>query len=156
MTMEKRWLMSPEQADTLAADLLGELRTTLGGLQITHARRVAAAVLGTGDSRVICAALLHDVVEKTDITVDELLILTGDREVVRLVDILTHHDSDSDAEYLSRCAAEPLTLLIKRADMADKFVADDTSVADVEAERIRSQARKRLVLLDQLATRTRD
>ena len=36
--------LSPAEADILAASLLGELRTRLGGLQIAHARRVADAV----------------------------------------------------------------------------------------------------------------
>lgn len=156
VTSQQRSLMWPEQADSLAADLLGKLRTTLGGLQITHARRVAAAVLSAGDSRVTCAALLHDVLEKTEITVDDLLARTGDVEVVRLVDILTRRDSDSDTEYLTRCAADPLTLLVKRADLADKLVADDTTVPDAAAEQIRNQARERLLLLDLLATKARD
>jgi (p)ppGpp synthase/HD superfamily hydrolase len=148
--------MWPEQADSLAADLLGKLRTTLGGLQIAHARRVAVAVLGADDSRVTCAALLHDVVEKTEITVDDLLARTGDVEVVRLVGILTRRDGDSDTEYLTRCAADPLTLLVKRADLADKLEADDTTVPDAAAEQIRNQARERLLLLDLLATQARD
>ncbi len=156
VTSQQRSLMWPEQADSLAADLLGKLRTTLGGLQITHARRVAAAVLSAGDSRVTCAALLHDVLEKTEITVDDLLARTGDVEVVRLVDILTRRNSDSDTEYLTRCAADPLTLLVKRADLADKLVADDTIVPDAAAEQIRNQAKERLLLLDLLATQTRD
>ena len=157
VTSQQRSLMWPEQADSLAADLLGKLRTTLGGLrEITHARRVAAAVLSAGDSRVTCAALLHDVLEKTEITVDDLLARTGDVEVVRLVDILTRRNSDSDTEYLTRCAADPLTLLVKRADLADKLVADDTIVPDAAAEQIRNQAKERLLLLDLLATQTRD
>ncbi len=121
-------------------DLLGKLRTTLGGLQVGPLRRVAAAVLGAGDSRVTCAALLHDVVEKTEITVDDLLARTGDFEF-RLVGILTRRDSDSDTEYLTRCAADPLTLLVKRADWQTSSEADDTTVPDAAAEQIRNQAR---------------
>lgn len=108
--------ISPEAADMLAARLLGDLHTKLGGLEIDHARRVTAAVRGANDDRVIAAALVHDVLEKARIS-----------------------------------AADPMALLVKRVDLADKLVADDSVVPTVVAERIRQEARERLALLDDLA-----
>jgi len=49
--------ISPEDADVLAARLLGDLRTKLGGLEIAHTRRVAAVMRATNDDRVVAAAL---------------------------------------------------------------------------------------------------
>ena len=134
----------------LAARLLGELRTKLGGLQIAHAQRVAAAVRHTNDDRVIAAALLHDVVEKAGISASELRAMTGDPGVVALVEVLSRRDGESDHDYLSRCAADPMALLVKRVDLVDKLVADDAVVPPVIAERIRQQARERLALPDRL------
>jgi hypothetical protein len=118
--------LSPAAADELAARLLGDLRTKLGGLHIAHARRVAAAV--GGDDLAVAVGLLHDVVEKAGITLDELLDLVGDERLVALVDMLTRRDHETDEEYLSRCLADPIALIVKRADLTDKLTAQDSEV----------------------------
>jgi (p)ppGpp synthase/HD superfamily hydrolase len=143
--------ISSEEADVLAARLLGDLRTRLGGLEIAHARRVAARLRGTSDDRVIAAALLHDVLEKAGVSADELRAMTGDAGVVALVEVLSRRDGESEHDYLSRCAADPKALVVKRVDLADKLVADDSAVPTVVAEKVRQEARERLALLDGLA-----
>lgn len=145
---------SVPHADRLAAHLLGGLRTKLGGLHIDHARRVAGAVAPLGDVRAVVAALLHDVIEKTDITASELHELLGDPVVVAIVEVLTQHAGEPDAEYLARCAAHPLALVIKRSDLADKLMADDVRVGAAAADSIRRLARERLALLARLAQQT--
>jgi (p)ppGpp synthase/HD superfamily hydrolase len=142
--------LSPEAADTLAARLLGDLRTKLGGLEIAHARRVAAELRATSDDRVIAAALLHDVLEKTEVTADGLRAMTADAGVVALVEVLSRREGESDHGYLSRCAADPMALLVKRVDLSDKLVADDAVVLPVVAEKVRQEARERITLLDRL------
>ncbi len=143
--------MSPEEADALAAELLGELVTTLGGRHIAHARRIAAAVSTVGDDRAVMAALLHDVLEKTPTTADELLARTGDADLVRLVQVLTQRPGEPYPDYLGRCASDPTALVVKRIDIADKLVADDSTVPPAVAERIKHQAGARLASLDWVA-----
>jgi (p)ppGpp synthase/HD superfamily hydrolase len=145
--------MTPEQAELLAARLLGDRRTKLGGSFVAHARRVAAGVGDTGDDVVIVAAFLHDVVEKHTISADDLLAVTGDQRLVQLVDILTQRQGESDYIYLSRCSRRPETLLIKRLDLLDKLDAPDTTVTAEIAERLRRGARQRLALLERFALR---
>jgi hypothetical protein len=147
----RRFVISPDCADALAAQLLGDLRTTLGGPHVAHARRVAAAVRGRREDRVIAAALLHDVLEKTATTAAELLALTGDPEVVELVEVLSQRDGESYRCYLARCAADPTALLLKRIDLEDKFAVDDATVPPAVVERIQRKARARLALLDRLS-----
>jgi (p)ppGpp synthase/HD superfamily hydrolase len=139
------------EADRLAAALLGDLRTKLGGLHIAHARRVAAGVDDLGDEAAVAAALLHDVVEKAGVSFGELLSATGDQRVVELVDILTQRPGESEHHYLSRCMSHPIALAIKRVDLIDKLEATDAAVGAVEAAAIRSTARQRLDLLERLA-----
>ena len=146
-------LISPEAADSLAARLLGELRSRMGGLQIAHARRIAASVAAIADDRVVAVALLHDVVEKGRISADDLLDITRDARLVDLVEILTRCDGESDEDYLSRCAADPAALLVKRADLADKLMAGDSNLTPKQAVGLRRQARDRLALLNVLAHR---
>ena len=143
-------MISSDEADALAARLLGDLRTKLGGSHIAHARRVAAAVAGSDDERVVAVALLHDVLEKTEITADELRTFTRDSTVVALVELLTQVEGESDHAYLSRCAADPTAVLVKRLDLEDKLVADASGVPESAAETIRRQAMERLELLEQL------
>src|SRR5687768_5543725 len=114
---------TPEAAHALAARLLGDLRTTLGGPQIAHARRVAEAVHDPDDGIVATAAFLHDVLEHGGIAADELTALTGDPELVRLVELVSQRTDESDHDYLARCASDRRALLIKRADLTDKLVA---------------------------------
>jgi (p)ppGpp synthase/HD superfamily hydrolase len=143
--------ISSAAAALLATRLLGELRTRLGGLRIAHARRVAARVRTAGDDRCVAAALLHDVVEKGRISLDDLFAITGDVRLVELVGLLTREPEESDFEYLARCASDPDALLIKRADLADRLMADDWNVTPATAARIRRQAARRLNLLNGLA-----
>jgi (p)ppGpp synthase/HD superfamily hydrolase len=82
-------VISPDEADALAARILGDRRTTLGELHISHARRVAAGLDGSADDRLVAAALLHDVLEKTAVTAEELRAMTGDAGCVDLVEVLT-------------------------------------------------------------------
>jgi (p)ppGpp synthase/HD superfamily hydrolase len=142
---------SPAAAAALASRLLGESRTSLGGLRIAHARRVAARVRTASDDHAVTAALLHDVVEKDRISLDELLAITADARLVDLVDLLTKGPDESDYEYLARCATDPAALLVKRADLADRLMADDSNVSPATAARIRRQAARRLQVLNALA-----
>jgi (p)ppGpp synthase/HD superfamily hydrolase len=105
----------------------------------------------SGDDRTVAVALLHDVVETGRITADELFLITGDTRLVELVDALTRMPEESDQEYLTRCAADPITLFVKRADLADRLMADDWNVTPATAMRIRRQAARRLNLLNALA-----
>ena len=146
----------PFEASQLAALLLGATRTRLGGLHVDHARRVAEAVGRTAEAvgrtapHIVAAAWLHDVVEKTDVTADELRELV-DAAVVDLVVVLTRHDDEAEADYLWRCACHPEALRIKRHDLLDKLVADDVDVPPSVAARLRVEALQRLRLLDRYA-----
>jgi (p)ppGpp synthase/HD superfamily hydrolase len=144
-------VITADEADRLAAALLGDLRTKLGGLHIAHARRVAAGIGDVADEAAVAAALLHDVVEKTSTTISELLRTSGDERVVELVDLLTRRARESERHYLSRCASNPTARAIKRVDLIDKLEATDTAVGVAQAERIRRTARQRLRHLERLA-----
>ena len=146
--------MSPEVADRLAARLLGDLRTRLGGLHIAHARRVADAVRHSDDDHAVPAALLHDVVEKTGITLEALLEESGDDRLVALVDVLTKRDEETEEQYLTRVVADPLAVVVKRADLADKGFHEDASVDRGKAQDLWLEAKQKLALLERLATST--
>ena len=64
-----------------------------------------------------CAALLHDVVEDTDVTLEDLRS-DFPEEVVEAVRLLTHEKGVPDVEYLTAIKANPIALKVKLADNA--------------------------------------
>ena len=69
-----------------------------------------------------CAALLHDIVEDTDITLDDLR-KDFPEKVVELVALLTHNDSaehnyDEYFNYIRKIKENPVAKKIKLADIA--------------------------------------
>lgn len=63
------------------------------------------------------AALLHDVVEDTDITIDKLRECGFSERVVVAVDCLTHRSGESRKDYLRRISENPLAVRVKLADL---------------------------------------
>ena len=69
------------------------------------------------DETSCCAALLHDVVEDTPMTLEEL---SGEfpAEIIRIVDLLTHRDTDDYFTYLAKIKTHPIAIKIKLVDIA--------------------------------------
>lgn len=75
-----------------------------------------------------CVALLHDVVEDTDMTLDRLRVIGFPDEVIRAVDAMTHRPGESYGEYLSRVKQNPVAVRVKIADLThnmDRTRLDD-------------------------------
>ena len=69
------------------------------------------------DETSCCAALLHDVVEDTPMTLEEL---SGEfpAEIIHVVDLLTHRDTDDYFTYLAKIKTHPIAVKIKLVDIA--------------------------------------
>lgn len=89
-----------------------------GAPYITHPLRVMARFQ---DPILQAAALLHDAVEDSEITVSELRSLGFPEKVVGLVDLLTRRDGESYMSFVSRLAADFSALKIKKADLEDNM-----------------------------------
>ena len=63
-------------------------------------------------------AVLHDVVEDTSVTLDDLRAQGFDEALVLAVDALTKRAGEPLAESMARVAADPLALVVKHADLA--------------------------------------
>ena len=70
------------------------------------------------DEESCAAALLHDVIEDTDITAEELLEAGISERVVEAVKLLTHDDSEPYLEYVARIKNDPIARAVKLADLA--------------------------------------
>lgn len=67
------------------------------------------------------AAVLHDVVEDTPTTLDDLRAAGIPEEAVRLVDLLTHRPGEARTAYYQRLMVDPAARRIKLADLEDNM-----------------------------------
>ncbi|HEX6346665.1 HD domain-containing protein [Umezawaea sp.] len=117
-----------------------------GNPYIDHPLRVMTHVDGVAEQM---AAVLHDVVEDTTVTLDELVELECPSIVVRAVEALTHFPDEPQSAYLARVAADPIALAVKRADISDNLSPDRTALLEpAERERLREKYETALRLLD--------
>lgn len=68
------------------------------------------------DEVTTCVALLHDVVEDTDMTFEKLLELGFTVEIVDALKLLTHDDSVPYIDYVKEIANNPVAKALKRAE----------------------------------------
>ena len=97
----------------------------------------------------VCAALLHDVVEDTAVTMDELAAQFPP-EVVDVVRLLTHANGEPYEAYLARVKTHPVALKVKLADLKHNMDASRHCTGQVAPERIerwRAKYTKAMALL---------
>lgn len=68
------------------------------------------------DEITVCVALLHDVVEDTDITIEQLES-EFPKEVTEAVKLLTHDDNTDYFEYVRAIKSNPVAKAVKMADL---------------------------------------
>ncbi|MFI9006499.1 phosphohydrolase [Actinosynnema sp. NPDC053489] len=112
---------------------------------IGHPLRVMGRVSG---EHARMAAVLHDVVEDTSVTADDLLAAGCPPPVVATVLALSHRDGESQEDYLARVLADPVAVVVKRADIADNTSPPRLAALDpATRERLRAKYSKALDVL---------
>jgi hypothetical protein len=71
-------------------------------------------------------AVLHDTVEDTALTLDDLRKEGFSEHVLEGVRLVTHDKKESYADFVARCAAHPLARAVKLADLEDNSRFDRT------------------------------
>lgn len=66
-------------------------------------------------------AVLHDVVEDSQFTVEDLIVEGFALEVVRAVDALSRREGEEYMEFVRRASADPIAGPVKRADLEDNL-----------------------------------
>ena len=88
----------------------------LGGPYITHPLRVMSRCI---DPRAQIVGVLHDVVEDTSTTLEELRAAGFSEEILEAVVLTTHASSESYAEYVVRLKPNPIAREVKLSDLYD-------------------------------------
>lgn len=119
-----------------------------GNPYIEHPLRVMARVEGVPAKM---AAVLHDVLEDTEVTAEQLLALGCPAEVVAAVEALSKREGESYEAFVTRAAKDPIARAVKRADLLDN--SDESRLAQLppeQAARLREKYRRGLAVLDRL------
>jgi (p)ppGpp synthase/HD superfamily hydrolase len=83
------------------------------------------------------AAVLHDVVEDTGRTLDDLRDLGYPAEILAALDGLTKRDGESYEAFVERAAADPIARVVKLADIEDNLdLRRLPCISDKDVERI--------------------
>lgn len=82
-----------------------------------HIARVASSFGGVSS----IVALLHDIIEDTDVTADELLNLGFDQEIVDAVVVLTKQKNETYESFIERVGKNELARNVKIADLEDNM-----------------------------------
>ena len=91
------------------------------------------------DEKTICVALLHDVVEDTDITFEQLVREGFPDDIIEALKLLTHDDSIQYMDYVKEIKSNPIAAAVKLADLKHN---SDLTRLDVIDEKAINRAEK--------------
>jgi (p)ppGpp synthase/HD superfamily hydrolase len=96
-----------------------------GEAYITHPAKIAARV----EDRLKPIAWLHDVVEDTDIKIEDLIALGFPKYITDAVDLLTHRKEDSNTIYWKKILTNKDAVMIKLEDIRDNLGSNPSDYA---------------------------
>jgi len=115
---------------------------------IGHPLRVMGRLTGDRERMV---AVLHDVIEDTDITAGALTAAGCPPDIVTAVVAISKRPGEDQTTYLARVAANPLALAVKHADIADNMSPDRLGRLDAPTQaRLTAKYTAALHFLDEL------
>lgn len=136
--------MTSEEALELARRVHAGQVSKDGAPYVEHVARVAARARQLAPSPIaeLCAmaGALHDIVEDTPMTLEELREAGAPEEVIRAVASLTHVEGEPYADAVARAAADPIGRWVKLADHIDN--TDEARLGELDpatAERLRAK-----------------
>lgn len=104
------------EALVLAAEAHAGQVDKLGHAYILHPMAVASHYVPLDDETAQIAALLHDTVEDTWVTLDQIGQQFGGL-VVEAVDHLTRRPGEVYSDFIQRCARNPVARIVKHGDL---------------------------------------
>ena len=107
-----------EDAVSIAARAHREQKDKAGAPYLLHPLRM---MMRMTSEAAMMAAVLHDVVEDTDWTLERLREEGFPGEVLEAVDCLTHREGESYQEFVERVRANPIASQVKIADLEDNM-----------------------------------
>lgn len=99
------------------------------------------------DEMTTCVALLHDVVEDTDITFEQLMGTGFPNEVISALRLLTHDKSVPYSEYIEGIKGNPIATAVKLADLKHNSDPARLQIIDDNAKQRMEKYRAAIIAL---------
>ncbi|QDT14409.1 HD domain-containing protein [Alienimonas californiensis] len=133
-----------EKAVEIAARAHAGQRDKEGRPYLTHALRVTSRVAEADpndlDAQIV--AVLHDVVEDSDVTFDDLRAEGFSERILAALKLVTHGPDQTYADYVVGCAADPIARRVKLADLHDNTLQSRTMLREGREEKDLARMRK--------------
>lgn len=115
--------MTLGRAISIAAEAHAGQKDRAGAPYILHPIRL---MIQMDSEDAMMAAVLHDVVENSVWTLDDLRKEGFSNEVLNAVDSLTHRDKEGEDywDYIQRAKSDPIAIKVKLADLEDNLNPD--------------------------------
>ena len=112
---------------------------------ILHIMAVGAAGKNEVEQKV---GILHDIIEDTDMTRDDLRKSGVDEEVLEAVDLLTHKDDDTYEEYIRNLveSGNDTAMMVKLHDLDHNQERASRTLMGMERSKIKDQERRDLIM----------
>ena len=107
-----------EDAVSIAAQAHRGQKDKAGAPYLLHPLRM---MLRMDTEAAMMAAVLHDVVEDTDWTLERLREVGFSEEVLEALDCLTHREGESYQQFVERVRTNPIARQVKIADLEDNM-----------------------------------
>jgi (p)ppGpp synthase/HD superfamily hydrolase len=107
-----------ETAIRIAVEAHAGQKEKNGQPYILHPLRVMARV-ATDEEKIV--SVLHDVVEDTPVTVEQLKARGFPPHILEAVDCVTKREHETYDEFIARSASNPISLRVKIADLEDNM-----------------------------------
>ena len=138
--------MSLDKAFSIAAKAFEGVFDKHGQPYFVHCYEVMRRV-NDRDEDVRCAAVLHDLVEDTEWTLEQLLSEGFSERCVQLVSLVTHDKQESYEEYVLRLSSDPDARAIKMSDLChNSDITRCKGVSSKDMERIQKYHRAYMTL----------
>jgi (p)ppGpp synthase/HD superfamily hydrolase len=133
------------RAIAIAAQAHQEQCDKAGAPYILHPLRIMARMSTEAE---MIAAVLHDLVEDTDWTIDRLRAEGFGAEVLAALECLTRRDAETYEQFIDRARTDPIACRVKLADLEDNMdLRRIAEVTDRDLERLRKYHRARQLLI---------
>ena len=87
----------------------------------------------------VTVALLHDVVEDTDYTIEDIIAMGFPKSVTDALALMTHDDTTPYMDYVAKIKSNPIAKAVKLADLRHN---SDTSRLDIIDEKVLRRVQK--------------
>jgi (p)ppGpp synthase/HD superfamily hydrolase len=132
------------KAIALAAEAHVAQKDKAGAPYILHPLRMMMRMESEAE---MMAAVLHDVVEDTRFSLDDLRAKGFPDAVLKAVDSLTHRDGEPYEDFVRRAAADPIARKVKIADLDDNMdLKRIAHLTDRDLERVKKYHNARRIL----------